>query len=193
MMRIITGSARGTRLETPDGLATRPTAERTKEAIFSMIQFDIYGAKVLDLFAGSGQMGLEALSRGAESALFCDHSKAAVAVVQKNAEKTRLFPKCRIECMGAEALLQKIARKIKFNIVFLDPPYHDGALPKSLNLLLQYELLANGAKVVCESIPGEALFNNPNVEDAYTVCKSVKYGACGVTLLQLTEKEKTNA
>ncbi|MBQ2240957.1 MAG: RsmD family RNA methyltransferase, partial [Clostridia bacterium] len=89
-MRIITGSARGVSLMTLPGEATRPTAERTKEAVFSMIQFDIEGRKILDLFAGSGQLALEALSRGAASAVLCDKSKEAINIIKKNAEKTRL-------------------------------------------------------------------------------------------------------
>ena len=92
-MRIITGSARGVSLMTLPGEATRPTAERTKEAVFSMIQFDIEGRKILDLFAGSGQLALEALSRGAASAVLCDKSKEAINIIKKNAEKTRLSDK----------------------------------------------------------------------------------------------------
>ncbi|MGN1048588.1 MAG: RsmD family RNA methyltransferase, partial [Eubacteriales bacterium] len=90
MMRIITGSAKGVRLATLDGENTRPTTERAKEAVFSMLQFDIEGRRVLDLFAGSGQMGLEALSRGAASAVMVDHAKAAVEIIHKNIEKTKL-------------------------------------------------------------------------------------------------------
>ena len=96
MMRIITGKARGTKLQTLAGEATRPTAERTKEAIFSMINFDIAGARVLDLFAGSGQLGLEALSRGAKSAVLNDSSREAAAIIRANAEKTRLVDSCEI-------------------------------------------------------------------------------------------------
>ena len=90
MMRIITGKAKGVRLETLDGINTRPTAERAKEAVFSMIQFEIEGRRVLDLFAGSGQMGLEALSRGAAEAVLVDHAKAAAEVIKKNVLKTKL-------------------------------------------------------------------------------------------------------
>lgn len=102
MMRIITGSARGTKLAAPEGMTTRPTAERAKEAVFSSLQFGIRGRTVLDLFAGSGQMGLEALSRGAAFAVFCDSSPEAVAVIKKNAEKTHLSDRCRI--VGGDSL-----------------------------------------------------------------------------------------
>ena len=102
MMRIITGKARGVRLATLEGEATRPTSERAKEAVFSVLQFDISGRRVLDLFAGSGQLGLEALSRGASSATFCDASREAVAVIQKNTIKTRLAPMCDVICADWE-------------------------------------------------------------------------------------------
>ena len=96
MMRIITGKARGIKLATLEGENTRPTSERAKEAVFSMLQFEIEGRAVLDLFAGSGQMGLEAVSRGAESAVFVDKSKDAIAIIGKNIEKTKLSDSCRV-------------------------------------------------------------------------------------------------
>ena len=100
-MRIITGSARGTKLATLEGDATRPTTDKVKEALFSMIQFDIEGRAVLDLFAGSGQLGLEALSRGAARGTFIDESRAAVDVIIDNAKKTHLFDRCRVSVSGA--------------------------------------------------------------------------------------------
>ena len=103
-MKIITGIARGMNLETLEGDATRPTSQRVKEAVFSMIQFDIEGASVLDLFAGSGQLGLEALSRGAKKATFSDSSRDAVDIVMRNAKKSRLFDKCRISTCTYDAM-----------------------------------------------------------------------------------------
>ena len=122
-MRIITGSARGTRLETPEGLDTRPTAERVKEALFSMIQFEIDGKRVLDLFGGSGQLGLEALSRGAWKATFVDASKEAVETIKTNAKKTKLFDRCVILNTDYKAFIRGAAGKERFDIIFLDPPY----------------------------------------------------------------------
>ncbi|MBR6602386.1 MAG: 16S rRNA (guanine(966)-N(2))-methyltransferase RsmD, partial [Clostridia bacterium] len=131
-MRIITGKAKGIRLATLDGEATRPTSERTKEAVFSMLQFDIEGRRVLDLFAGSGQMGLEALSRGAQSATFVDHAKAAISVIKQNIEKTRLEG-ANVVCADSLEYLRTEGRKrnesAKFDIVFLDPPYADKIIP----------------------------------------------------------------
>ncbi len=122
-MRIITGTARGTHLETLPGLTTRPTSERVKEALFSMIQFDIEGREVLDLFAGSGQLGLEALSRGAVRATFTDSSSEAVTIIKRNAQKTHLYEKCRISCTDWRNAVKSFTGKEKFGIIFIDPPY----------------------------------------------------------------------
>ena len=124
-MKIITGIAKGMNLETLEGEATRPTSQRVKEAIFSMIQFEIENASVLDLFAGSGQMGLEALSRGAKHATLCDKSPQAINIISENAEKTKLNSKCTIRrCDYLDALRSNMGKK--FDIVFLDPPYASG-------------------------------------------------------------------
>ena len=122
MMRIITGTARGVRLDTLPGENTRPTSERAKEAIFSMLQFELRSACVLDLFAGSGQMGLEALSRGAKEAVFCDASREAVKIVEKNLIKTRLALQGEVLCMDYERALQGMRKRKIFDLVFLDPP-----------------------------------------------------------------------
>ncbi len=185
MMRIITGRARGVRLTAPKGETTRPTSERTKEAVFSMLQFDLCGAHVLDLFAGSGQMGLEALSRGAADALLCDASKDAVAVIRSNAEKTRLSEQCRIHHTDALALLRSLNGKSRFDMVFLDPPYAKGLLPKALELLVEYNLLENGARIVCESADPEDVFGgNDDLEASFELLKQSHYGIAYVTVLR---------
>ncbi len=151
-MRIITGSARGTRLQTLDGEeVTRPTAERVKEALFSMIQFDLEGRRVLDLFAGSGQLGLEALSRGAASATFGDLSREACEIIKKNAQKTKLYEKSRVLNTDYKAVIRGCQGREKFDIVFLDPPYDSDFLEDALARLLRADVLAEGAIVVCES------------------------------------------
>ena len=132
MMRIITGKARGVRLAAPRGETTRPTAERTKEAIFSALQFELSGRAVLDLFAGSGQMGLEAVSRGAAHAVLCDRSREAADVIRANALKTRLAPLCEVVCSDYASLLRTLRRRRHFDLVFLDPPYAAGVLPDVL-------------------------------------------------------------
>ncbi|MGI6168079.1 MAG: 16S rRNA (guanine(966)-N(2))-methyltransferase RsmD [Eubacteriales bacterium] len=182
MMRIITGKARGTRLLAPAGERTRPTAERVKEAVFSMIQFDIEGREVLDLFAGSGQMGLEALSRGAAHATFIDHSGDAIQIIRKNAEKTRLLDSCTILQGDFADVLGRLAGRAKFDIVFIDPPYGQGLVAKSLELLDKYRLLGPGALIVCEG--GETdIFGGSPVSSRFEVIKTRKYGITQITLL----------
>ncbi len=151
MMRIITGSARGVKLETLEGETTRPTAERFKEALFSMIQFDVEGRDVLDLFGGSGQLGLEALSRGAASATFIDSSREAADVIIANARSCKLFDKCRISAMDSLAYLRSASGKQDFDIIFLDPPYAAGLIPDCLRLIANGDILSEGGVIACET------------------------------------------
>ena len=184
-MRIITGKARGTKLQTLAGEATRPTAERTKEAIFSMINFDIAGARVLDLFAGSGQLGLEALSRGAKSAVLNDSSREAAAIIRANAEKTRLVDSCEILSTDWQPVLRRFAGRETFGLVFLDPPYAGGFLPKVLGKMIEWDLLSDGAVVVCESANEEDVFGgNEELKNQFTVRRVARYGAACVTILE---------
>lgn len=209
-MRIITGSARGTKLTTLEGDATRPTTDKVKEALFSMIQFDIEGRAVLDLFAGSGQLGLEALSRGAARGTFIDESRAAVDVIIDNAKKTHLFDRCRVSVSGAVPFLKSAAGRETYDIVFLDPPYASGLLKESLALLPS--ILAPGASVVCEC-DTEVVSRRLSVrkdEDAtaervlqeifggdaalmakYSLRRSTVYGRTRIALLSLADAENT--
>ncbi len=132
-MRVITGSARGTRLVAPEGTETRPTSDMTKEAVFSILQFELEGAHILDLFAGSGQMGIEALSRGAASCTFVDKSREAQEIIRRNLAAAKLTGPVKVAAMEAEAYLAS-CREI-FDIAFLDPPYGQGLLEKSLPLV----------------------------------------------------------
>lgn len=185
MMRIITGTARGVRLDTLPGDNTRPTSERAKEAVFSMLQFELRNARVLDLFAGSGQMGLEALSRGASEAVFCDASREAVRVVEKNLIKTRLALHGEVLCMDFERALQGMRRRKVFDLVFLDPPYALGALPKALRHLVEGGLLSPNAKIVCESgAPEDVFAGNEELASRFEVLRTAKYGVAYVTVLQ---------
>jgi len=183
-MRIITGRARGVRLNTLAGENTRPTSERAKEAVFSILQFELQNKEVLDLFAGSGQMALEALSRGAERAVLCDSSKAAVDVIRSNAVKTRLAPMCEIVAMDWEVLLRSLKNKRRFGLIFLDPPYAMGVLPQVLEKLLQYGLLEEDAKIVCETAEeGDVFGENESLQSAFDVVRAARYGAAAVTIL----------
>lgn len=153
-MRIITGSARGIPLETLPGEDTRPTGERVKEALFSMIQFEIEGRRVLDLFAGSGQLGLEALSRDAAQCVFIDAARAACDVIAANAKKTRLYDRCRISAGDYASFLRGAANRERFDMIFLDPPYSSGFLPDALAEIAQGGLLAPGGRIICETDNG---------------------------------------
>lgn len=150
-MRIITGSARGTKLAALEGEVTRPTTDRVKEAVFSMLQFDIEGRAVLDLFGGSGQLALEALSRGAARATIIDQSRDAVNVIIENAKKTHLFDRCRISAADFTSFIRGAAGREKYDLIFLDPPYNTDLLPASLKAIASADICAVGAQIVCET------------------------------------------
>lgn len=175
MMRIITGSAKGKRLATLEGDATRPTSERIKGAIFSSIQFELEGRVVLDLFAGSGQMGLEALSRGAERAVFIDSSREAMEIVKKNARSTGFFERSHFLVSDFRNYIRKAAGREKFDLVFIDPPYELKCCSEAAALLARSGLIIPGALVVLES--GEEQIDL--AEDRlsrYELIKSAQYG-----------------
>lgn len=180
-VRIITGKARGTTLFTLEGEATRPTSERAKEAVFSMLQFDIEGRSALDLFGGSGQLGLEALSRGAATAVIADSSRAAVGIITQNAEKTRLASGCRIMCSDWSDSLHRLGNE-KFDIVFLDPPYRMNIIPAVLEKL--YPHLKPTSTVVCES--GEDI--SEQLDRRYEIIKQSKYGVAYVMLVRVRKE-----
>ena len=150
-MRIITGTARGVKLIAPEGLETRPTAEAAKEGLFSAIQFELEGRSVLEPFGGTGQLSLEALSRGAASAVIADSSREATAIIKENAQKTKLMPKCRILTADWKETFRAFRGRETFDLIFLDPPYGDGILDEVLHELLSSGLLSGNAIVVCES------------------------------------------
>lgn len=183
MMRIISGSKRGKKLLSLDGENTRPTLERVKQAFFNAIQFDINSRTVLDLFAGSGQLGLEALSRGAEYCHFNDMSKQACDVISKNisacdfTENSKLTCKTYIECVN---IIKGSNRK--FSLVFLDPPYSNGLVSDALSLLGTSGVLSDDAIIVCES----ALTDEIDYE-GYVLYKEYKYSQIKITILKMKE------
>ena len=152
-MRIIGGQKRGTKLYTLDGYeTTRPTLDRVKEALFSKINFDLIDSVVLDLFSGSGALGLESLSRGAKKAYLCDNSYKAQEKNKKNIEKTKLQEKAVLikrDCFYALEYFNK--NKIKFDIIFLDPPYKTDYNIKTIELILKYNLLNEDGKIIIET------------------------------------------
>lgn len=151
-MRIISGTARGTKLFTLDGENTRPTLDRVKEPLFNILNFDLTDSVVLDLFAGSGALGLEALSRGAKMAIFCEKNFDAAKVVQRNIEKTRFNEKSLLIKNDFEKALKQIANdNIKLDIIFLDPPYKTDFVFKSIELIIQNNLLNSDGVIVIET------------------------------------------
>lgn len=174
-MRVITGKARGMTLRTLEGDNTRPTTEKVKEAVFSAIQFDIEGKRVLDLFAGSGQMGIEALSRGAKEAVFVDKDKGAVSIIKENLKKTKLDGFTSVIQSDALSFLRMNVRV--FDIVFLDPPYASDLLMKSLEGVSDF--VADGGTVICEHSYGDDMPEEINGISKY---RDYKYGKTAVTI-----------
>ena len=186
MMRIITGRARGTQLYTLEGDATRPTSERAKEAVFSMLQFELRGRRVLDLFAGSGQMALEAISRGAQSAVLVDASPRAVEIIKKNVAKTHFEGECQVMCADYADALRRLTGG--FDLVVLDPPYALGLIAPTLKALIAAERLADGAIVICESGEADTFGGDEALAARFAVRKTAKYGVAYVTVLEYKEE-----
>ena len=152
MMRIITGKAKGVRLATLPGDEVRPTMEFTKEGVFSVIQFDIAGKRFLDIFAGSGQMGLEAISRGAESCTFVDCSEASLKIIRKNIEKTGFASQCKvIRSEYGEFIKSAGKRGLQFDYIFADPPYEKDITPELIKRFVRAELIAPGGVMMLET------------------------------------------
>ncbi len=180
-MRVITGTARGMKLKTLDGLDVRPTTDQVKESIFSIIQFEIPGAKVLDLFAGSGQLGIEALSRDAQQVTFVDSNKSAVNVINENLEHTKLSKRAIVK--NADSLDFLKMTKDSFDIALLDPPYGKGLIEKALPLLAGK--MTEAGVIVCETAREEIL---PESAGDFVKRKEYRYGKIKLTVYR-TEEE----
>ena len=176
-MRVITGKARGVALKTPDGMATRPTADRVKEAMFNIIQFEIPTARVLDLFGGTGQLGIEALSREAKSAVFVDEREDACKLIRENLKRTKLEQYSRVIRSDYMAYL-KTCRE-KFDIILLDPPYAEVFLENSLKMITEIDILQSGGIIVTERPFGKEL---PWEFPGYTRSRDYKYGKTLITI-----------
>jgi len=182
-MRVITGKARGVVLKTPEGLHTRPTADRVKEALFSIIQFDLPCARVLDLFGGTGQLGIEALSRGAKSAVFVDSQENAYRLIKENLKRTKLESDARV--IRSDYMSYLTSCNETFDIIFLDPPYAEVFLENSLKMITEIDILQSGGIIVTERPLGKEL---PFVFSGYTRSRDYKYGK---TLLTIYRKESS--
>ena len=173
-MRVISGTAGGRKLRSPEGEAVRPTTDRVKEAIFNIIQFDLEGRRVLDLFAGSGQMGIEALSRGAREAVFTDSSRVSAALVRENLRLCGLPGKV----LQTDAL-QYLQKGEKFDIIFIDPPYDAGLYEAVLTRINAVDNLTEGGIMVCEMRAGTPL---PQLRAPYRLLREKRYGRVAIAL-----------
>ena len=180
-MRVITGKARGVSLKTPEGLTTRPTTDRVKEALFSIIHFEIPGARVLDLFGGTGQLGIEALSRGAKSAVFVDAGDKACALIKENLKRTRLEADAKV--IRSDYLQYLDRCNETFEIILLDPPYAEVFLENALKRITEIDILQSGGIIVAERPLGKDL---PWEFEGFTRSKDYKYGK---TLLTIYRKD----
>lgn len=176
-MRVITGKARGVQLKTPEGMQTRPTTDRVKEALFSIIQFEIPGAKVLDLFGGTGQLGIEALSRGAKCATFVDAGEAPCKLIRENLKRTRLEGDARV--VRSDYLAYLSGCREQFDIIFLDPPYAEVFLENALKRITEIDILHSNGIIVTERPQGKEL---PWEYKGYTRSKDHKYGKTLITI-----------
>lgn len=177
-MRVISGSARGRALEAVPGKNTRPTTDKVKESVFNILQFRLYGASMLDLFAGTGQMGIEALSRGAARAVFVDHAPKAVSVIRRNAEAAHVHDRAEILHLTYQQALQKLAGQT-FDVVFLDPPYGGELLNSALKAVESFDILSSDGIIICESSATDTII----CPDTFAVRKTYRYGTICLTAL----------
>ena len=173
-MRVISGSVRGRRLKTPENYDIRPTTDNVKESLFNIIQFDIEGRRVLDLFAGTGQLGIECLSRGADSVVFIDQSREAVKIIRENLKSCGLS--APVLQQDALSYLRHCGR---FDLVFVDPPYDSGLYESVLETINSVDILSDGGIILCESRREKTL---PDMRVPYRKKKEYNYGRVKLTV-----------
>lgn len=178
-MRVISGTAKGVSLKTPTGMETRPTTDRVKEAVFSIIQFHLPGARILDLFGGTGQLGIEGLSRGAKTAVFVDRREEACALIRENLRRAKLETNARVVRSDYSAYLNRANEK--FDIIFLDPPYGEDFLENALKRITEIDILQSGGIIVAERPLGKEL----SLEfPGFSKSRDYKYGNTLIALYQ---------
>jgi len=173
-MRVITGTARGRRLNEPKNMEIRPTTDKVKESIFNIVQFDIEGRRVLDLFAGTGQLGIEALSRGAKSADFVDESTEALKIVRSNLDDCKLKGG-----VVRDDALSFLGHCGKYDIIFLDPPYKSNLMDIVLGKIIQFDILSDSGIIICETDSETEL--SP-LKEPYFIGRTYKYGKVKLTV-----------
>ena len=163
-MRIISGKSRGTKLYTLDGLETRPTLDRVKESFFNIINNEIYDSTVLDLFSGSGAIGLEFASRGARKVYLCDKSSKAIEIIKKNIQKTHCEEKVELYNCDFKKMLENLKDK-KINLIYLDPPYNTDYIIESLKKIVEYDLLDENGIIIAETDDPNRVEDLKNIEN----------------------------
>ena len=176
-MRVVAGKAKGVVLKTPEGLKTRPTTDRVKEAMFSIIQFDLPGARLLDLFGGTGQLGIEALSRGAKHVDFVDMQDSACKLIRENLSRTKLAEMARVIRSDYLTFLKSCDQK--YDIILLDPPYAEVFLENSLKLITEIDILQSNGIIVAERPVDKVL---PDVFPGCFRYRDYKYGKTYLTV-----------
>lgn len=181
-MRIISGKARGTKLYTLEGIATRPTLDRVKESLFNIIQNDIGDSTVLDLFSGSGAIGLEFLSRGAKRAVLCDNSKDAIKIIKQNVQKTHFEEIAEIYNIEFTKLIERLQNQ-KFDIIYIDPPYATDFIKISIEKIIEYKLVNENTKIIVETDDEKRILKQIEKMDVEITDKR-KYGRATIIFLK---------
>ncbi|MDO5389258.1 MAG: 16S rRNA (guanine(966)-N(2))-methyltransferase RsmD [Clostridia bacterium] len=185
-MRVISGSARGHKLKAPEGLTTRPTTDRIKESLFNIIAGDLYECRFLDLFSGSGAMGIEALSRGAARAVFVDRDKKSIRAIRDNLKATKLEDRAKVFECDISAAVSRLGRlEEKFDIIFMDPPYNKGYVESTLTYIVRENILDKDGYIIAEQSIEEEV---PSVK-GLEVIRIKDYKITKMTFLSMTEAE----
>ena len=185
-MRVIAGSARGRRLKELPGMDTRPTTDKVKESIFNVIQFELEGRKVLDLFGGTGQLGIEALSRGSAHCTFVEMRRDALAVIKENLKVTNLQPQARV--VQGDALAFLTSSREKFDVILLDPPYHTDLMDRAVEAIIRFDILSEHGIMVCETAAERQLPALP--EDRFEEGRSYRYGQIKLSIFRRKGKDR---
>ena len=185
-MRVIAGTARGRRLKELEGMDTRPTTDKVKESMFNILQFDLEGRRVLDLFAGTGQLGIECLSRGAASAVFVDRRADAVKLIRENLKVTELTDRARVVSGDSMEYLKSVREK--FDLVLLDPPYAADLLENAIAHLARFDILAPHGIIVAEHPVEKAM---PALAAPYRLHRTYRYGKISLTVYRRDGNQNT--
>jgi 16S rRNA (guanine(966)-N(2))-methyltransferase RsmD len=173
-MRVITGTARGRKLKEPANYDIRPTTDQVKEAMFNIVQFDVEGRRVLDLFGGTGQLGIEAASRGAASVTIVDADRDAIRLIKDNVSSCQVCAQV-VQCDA----IGYLRRGEKFDLIFIDPPYDSDLVEKALKNIKEIDILSEGGIIICETRREKAM---PCLEKPYVMGREYRYGKVKLTV-----------